>query len=173
MAALHSVQAQKEASGKVEGCGAPVEAAPADARRHGRPPHRRAALFGFPPLKEEATAQAILTRRTLLRAGASAAVTPFGCIEGASVPIAEAPLHSGIARLDAKARQEGAALRDPGAPPQPRPASLGLRLHPRCAHAMPQCVTRDPDCQEVGPKLTAKCWLLDKQPQEEYASAIA
>ncbi len=108
---------QKEASGKVEGCGAPVEAAPADARRHGRPPHRRAALFGFPPLKEEATAQAILTRRTLLRAGASAAVTPLGCIEGASVPIAEAPLHSGIARLDAKARQEGAALRDPGAPP--------------------------------------------------------
>ena len=134
MAALHSVQAQKEASGKVEGCGAPVEAAPADARRHGRPPHRRAALFGFPPLKEEATAQAILTRRTLLRAGASAAVTPLGCIEGASVPIAEAPLHSGIARLDAKARQQGAALRDPGAPPNLTQPPSGCAFHPRCGH---------------------------------------
>jgi len=61
----------------------------------------------------------------------------------------------------------------PGASPQPRPASVGLCLPPRCAHAMPQCVTRDPDDHRVGPNWTTKCWLLDQQTQEEYASATA
>jgi len=61
----------------------------------------------------------------------------------------------------------------PGHPPNLAQPPSGCAFHPRCAHAMPQCVTRDPDDHQVGPNWTAKCWLLDKQPQEEYASAIA
>jgi oligopeptide/dipeptide ABC transporter ATP-binding protein len=61
----------------------------------------------------------------------------------------------------------------PGHPPNLAQPPSGCAFHPRCAHAMPQCVTRDPDNHQVGPNWTAKCWLLDKQPQEEYASAIA
>jgi oligopeptide/dipeptide ABC transporter ATP-binding protein len=60
----------------------------------------------------------------------------------------------------------------PGHPPT-SPSLPRAAPSARCAHAMPQCVTRDPDYQEVGPNWTAKCWLLDKQPQEEYTSAIA
>jgi len=60
----------------------------------------------------------------------------------------------------------------PGQPPT-LPSLPRAAPSTRDAATMPQCVTRDPDYQEVGPKLTAKCWLLDKQPQEEYASAIA
>ena len=61
----------------------------------------------------------------------------------------------------------------PGHPPNLAQPPSGCAFHPRCAHAMPQCVTRDPDDHQVGPNWTAKCWLLDKQPQEEYARAIA
>jgi oligopeptide/dipeptide ABC transporter ATP-binding protein len=61
----------------------------------------------------------------------------------------------------------------PGHPPNLAQPPSGCAFHPRCAHAMPQCVTRDPDDHRVGPNWTAKCWLLDKQPLEEYASAIA
>jgi oligopeptide/dipeptide ABC transporter ATP-binding protein len=61
----------------------------------------------------------------------------------------------------------------PGHPPNLAQPPSGCAFHPRCAHAMPQCVIRDPDDHRIGPNWTAKCWLLDKQPQEEYASAIA
>ena len=61
----------------------------------------------------------------------------------------------------------------PGHPPNLAQPPSGCAFHPRCAHTMPQCVTRDPDDHRVGPNWTAKCWLLDKQPLEEYASAIA
>jgi oligopeptide/dipeptide ABC transporter ATP-binding protein len=61
----------------------------------------------------------------------------------------------------------------PGHPPNLAQPPSGCAFHPRCAHAMPPCVTRDPDDHQVGPNWTAKCWLLDKQPQEEYARAIA
>jgi oligopeptide/dipeptide ABC transporter ATP-binding protein len=61
----------------------------------------------------------------------------------------------------------------PGHPPNLAQPPSGCAFHPRCAHTMPQCVTRDPDDHQVGPNWTAKCWLLDKQPLEEYASAIA
>src|ERR1700739_4023086 len=61
----------------------------------------------------------------------------------------------------------------PGQPPNLAQPPSGCAFHPRCAHTMPQCVPRDPDDHQVGPNWTAKCWLLDKQPQEEYASAIA
>jgi oligopeptide/dipeptide ABC transporter ATP-binding protein len=61
----------------------------------------------------------------------------------------------------------------PGQPPNLAQLPSGCAFHPRCAYAMPQCVTRDPDNHRVGPNWTAKCWLLDKQPLEEYASATA
>jgi oligopeptide/dipeptide ABC transporter ATP-binding protein len=61
----------------------------------------------------------------------------------------------------------------PGHPPNLAQPPSGCAFHPRCAHAMPQCVTRDPGDYQIGPNWAAKCWLLDKQPQEEYASAIA
>ena len=61
----------------------------------------------------------------------------------------------------------------PGHPPNLAQPPSGCAFHPRCAHTMPQCVTRDPDDHRVGPNWTAKCWLLNKQPLEEYASAIA
>jgi oligopeptide/dipeptide ABC transporter ATP-binding protein len=61
----------------------------------------------------------------------------------------------------------------PGHPPNLAQPPSGCAFHPRCAHTMPQCVTGDPDYHQVGPNWTAKCWLLDKQPLEEYASAIA
>jgi oligopeptide/dipeptide ABC transporter ATP-binding protein len=61
----------------------------------------------------------------------------------------------------------------PGHPPNLAQLPSGCAFHPRCAHTMQQCVTRAPGDQRVGPNWSAKCWLLDKQPQEEYASATA
>jgi len=61
----------------------------------------------------------------------------------------------------------------PGHPPNLAQPPSGCAFHPRCAYTMPQCVTRDPDDHPVGPNWMAKCWLLDKQPLEEYANAIA
>src|SRR5246500_2412761 len=61
----------------------------------------------------------------------------------------------------------------PGQPPNLAQLPAGCAFHPRCAHTMQQCVTRAPGDQRVGPNWSAKCWLLDKQPLEEYASAIA
>ncbi len=39
----------------------------------------------------------------------------------------------------------------PGHPPNLAQLPSGCAFHPRCAHAMPQCVTRDPDDHRVGP----------------------
>jgi oligopeptide/dipeptide ABC transporter ATP-binding protein len=61
----------------------------------------------------------------------------------------------------------------PGHPPNLAQLPSGCAFHPRCAHAMPQCVSQEPDDRRVGPNWTARCWLLDQQVQEEYASAIA
>jgi oligopeptide/dipeptide ABC transporter ATP-binding protein len=61
----------------------------------------------------------------------------------------------------------------PGHPPNLAQLPSGCAFHPRCAHAMPQCVTQEPDDRRVGPNWTARCWLLDQPAQEEYASAIA
>src|SRR5215468_4487732 len=61
----------------------------------------------------------------------------------------------------------------PGQPPNLAQLGHGCAFHPRCARALAQCVTREPEDRQIAPAWTAKCWLLDKQPQEEYASAIA
>ncbi len=61
----------------------------------------------------------------------------------------------------------------PGQPPNLAQLPSGCAFHPRCAHAMPQCVSQEPDDRRVGPNWTARCWLLDQQAQEKYASAIA
>ncbi len=61
----------------------------------------------------------------------------------------------------------------PGQPPNLAQLPPGCAFHPRCAHAMPQCVSQEPDDRRVGPNWTARCWLLDQQAQEKYASAIA
>ena len=54
MAELHFAQDKKEASGKVEGRGAPVEAAPGHARRHGRRRIGAPPSSAFPLFREEA-----------------------------------------------------------------------------------------------------------------------
>ncbi len=61
----------------------------------------------------------------------------------------------------------------PGQPPNLAQLPSGCAFHPRCAHAMPQCARQEPDDRRVGPNWTARCWLLDQQAQEKYASAIA
>jgi oligopeptide/dipeptide ABC transporter ATP-binding protein len=61
----------------------------------------------------------------------------------------------------------------PGHPPNLAQLPSGCAFHPRCAHAMPQCVSQEPDDRRIGPNWTARCWLLDQQAQERYASAIA
>jgi oligopeptide/dipeptide ABC transporter ATP-binding protein len=61
----------------------------------------------------------------------------------------------------------------PGQPPNLAQLPSGCAFHPRCAHAMPQCVAQEPDDRRVGPNWTARCWLPDRQAQEEYASAVA
>ena len=87
---------------------------------------------------------------------------------------AEAPLYAGIARLDAEARQQRAALRHSRAAAQPcRSCRAGCAFHPRCAHAMPQCAEQEPAERSVAADWTARCWLLDQPAKEAYASAIA
>jgi oligopeptide/dipeptide ABC transporter ATP-binding protein len=61
----------------------------------------------------------------------------------------------------------------PGQPPNLAQLPSGCAFHPRCAHAMPQCASQEPDDRRVGPDWTARCWLTDQQTQEKYASAIA
>src|SRR5215471_9869447 len=61
----------------------------------------------------------------------------------------------------------------PGHPPNLAQLPSGCAFHPRCTHTMPRCAQQEPQERNIGPHWTAKCWLLDKQPQEEYASAIA
>ena len=61
----------------------------------------------------------------------------------------------------------------PGQPPNLAQLPSGCAFHPRCAHAMPQCASQEPDDRRIGANWTAKCWLADQLAQEEYASAIA
>jgi oligopeptide/dipeptide ABC transporter ATP-binding protein len=61
----------------------------------------------------------------------------------------------------------------PGHPPNLAQQPSGCAFHPRCAHTMPQCVSREPDDRNIGANWTAKCWLTDQPAQEEYASATA
>ena len=61
----------------------------------------------------------------------------------------------------------------PGQPPNLAQLPPGCAFQPRCAHAMPQCATQEPDDRHIGPNWTAKCWLVDQQTKEQYVSAIA
>jgi oligopeptide/dipeptide ABC transporter ATP-binding protein len=61
----------------------------------------------------------------------------------------------------------------PGQPPNLAQLPPGCAFQPRCAHAMPQCATQEPDDRYIGPNWTAKCWLVDQQAKEQYVSAIA
>ena len=61
----------------------------------------------------------------------------------------------------------------PGHPPNLAQLPSGCAFHPRCAHTMPQCVSQEPEVRHVDTNWTAKCWLTDKQAQEEYVSATA
>jgi oligopeptide/dipeptide ABC transporter ATP-binding protein len=61
----------------------------------------------------------------------------------------------------------------PGQPPNLAQLPPGCAFQPRCAHAMRQCATQEPDDRHIGPNWTAKCWLVDQQAKEQYVSAIA
>jgi oligopeptide/dipeptide ABC transporter ATP-binding protein len=61
----------------------------------------------------------------------------------------------------------------PGQPPNLAQLPPGCAFQPRCAHAMPQCATQEPDDRHIGSNWTAKCWLVDQQAKEQYVSAIA
>jgi oligopeptide transport system ATP-binding protein len=61
----------------------------------------------------------------------------------------------------------------PGQPPNLAQLPPGCAFQPRCAHAMPQCATQEPDDRHIGPNWTAKCWLVDQQAKEQYVGAIA
>ena len=61
----------------------------------------------------------------------------------------------------------------PGQPPNLAQLPLGCAFHPRCAQAMPRCAEQEPAEHAVAADWTARCWLLEQQAQETYASAIA
>jgi oligopeptide/dipeptide ABC transporter ATP-binding protein len=61
----------------------------------------------------------------------------------------------------------------PGHPPNLAQLGPGCAFRPRCAHALPQCATREPDNRPVALNWTAKCWLVDEPVKEEHVSAIA
>jgi oligopeptide/dipeptide ABC transporter ATP-binding protein len=61
----------------------------------------------------------------------------------------------------------------PGQPPNLAQLPGGCAFHPRCAHAMPQCVEQEPAECSVAPDWTARCWLLDQPARKAYAHAIA
>ncbi len=62
----------------------------------------------------------------------------------------------------------------PGQPPNLARVPSGCAFHPRCLHAMPQCVEREPVDRQIAAEWTAKCWLVDQEPAKEaYASATA
>ena len=61
----------------------------------------------------------------------------------------------------------------PGQPPNLAQLSPGCAFHPRCAHALPRCVTQAPGDHHVAPNWTAKCWLVGQQAREPYVGAIA
>jgi oligopeptide/dipeptide ABC transporter ATP-binding protein len=61
----------------------------------------------------------------------------------------------------------------PGQPPNLAQLPSGCAFHPRCAHAMARCQAQLPGDRRVAADWTAKCWLVDQQAKEKYASAIA
>jgi oligopeptide/dipeptide ABC transporter ATP-binding protein len=61
----------------------------------------------------------------------------------------------------------------PGHPPNLAQLPRGCAFHPRCPHAMPQCLSEEPAERMIAPGWTAKCWLLDHTAKERYASATA
>jgi len=61
----------------------------------------------------------------------------------------------------------------PGAPPNLAQLPGGCAFHPRCPQAMARCAVEDPTERHLGGEWRARCWLLDRQPQDDYAPAIA
>jgi oligopeptide/dipeptide ABC transporter ATP-binding protein len=61
----------------------------------------------------------------------------------------------------------------PGQPPNLAQLPPGCTFHPRCAHAMPRCMTEQPEDRRLTSQWTARCWLLDQEAKEEYVGAIA
>jgi oligopeptide/dipeptide ABC transporter ATP-binding protein len=61
----------------------------------------------------------------------------------------------------------------PGQPPNLARLPSGCAFHPRCAYAMPRCMTQEPEDRRLAPDWTARCWLLDQEAKEKYVSAIA
>jgi len=61
----------------------------------------------------------------------------------------------------------------PGQPPNLAQLPSGCAFHPRCARAMTQCQTQQPDDRRIAENWVAKCWLVDHQAKEQYVSAIA
>jgi oligopeptide/dipeptide ABC transporter ATP-binding protein len=61
----------------------------------------------------------------------------------------------------------------PGQPPNLAQLGPGCAFHPRCAHAMPQCATREPDDRPIAANWTARCWLVGEPVRERYVSATA
>jgi oligopeptide/dipeptide ABC transporter ATP-binding protein len=61
----------------------------------------------------------------------------------------------------------------PGQPPNLAQLPPGCAFHPRCAHAMPHCLTQEPEISRLAPDWTARCWLVDQEAQAEHAGAIA
>ena len=61
----------------------------------------------------------------------------------------------------------------PGQPPNLAYLPAGCAFHPRCRYAMQRCATQEPENGHIAPNWTAKCWLVDQQSKEQYASAVA
>ena len=61
----------------------------------------------------------------------------------------------------------------PGQPPNLARLPPGCAFHPRCAHAMPRCMTQEPEDRPLASDWTARCWLIDQEAKEKYVSALA
>ena len=60
-----------------------------------------------------------------------------------------------------------------GQPPNLAQLPSGCAFHPRCAYAIPQCGEQEPADRRLAADWTARCWLIEQQAKEEYASATA
>jgi len=54
----------------------------------------------------------------------------------------------------------------PGQPPDLAMLPEGCAFHPRCAEAMPRCVTDEPHEMRVAGSWTARCWLAEPQTED-------
>jgi len=61
----------------------------------------------------------------------------------------------------------------PGQPPNLAQLGHGCAFHPRCARALAQCVTREPEDRQIAPAWTARCWLAEERTKGQYVSATA